>query len=368
MGSIQMKEKPDNSVNITEETDIFAKYIENRKKVLANNSFSDYQSALSKFQDFLDEKEYAVEDIGQSEAVELINWLISRDELAENTANRYARRISNMVDWYNTKGYFEWNPVQIAIEDTSFNIDQSTNRPEIPLPALREAILSIDNDTLFVAVVIMLKTGVRKAEAINLDERDVHIDHPVSKYKQDPRPKLRDHPDTILIPSDIRSHQPYNGEFRKHGNKRKRDTYIPIDNELKRVLIWWFGMAPKSQSPGRAVIRGSYRSTVGLRWSSSNLGTKFSNWAKEHGFKIEGAVPSDNVTPHWTRHFFTTHLRNRVTSDDLNNNIQPRHYVKSLRGDAGEDVIDTYLHEWGDDEWKRTAYLKNIPNIITNPS
>jgi integrase len=41
------------------------------------------------------------------------------------------------------------------------------------------------------------------------------------------------------------------------------------------------------------------------------------------------------VTPHYFRHFFTTHLRDR-TGD--------RGIVKYLRGDVVEDVIDTYTH------------------------
>lgn len=358
-----MKERPDDSINL-EDRDIFNYYIEKRQATVTEQSSREYTSALSKFQVFLEQTGYSVDTLGLDESIEFMQWLKSREELKENTAERYARRVSNMVTWYVERGYFEWNPIQRAWEQTKFKTTESSRRPEIPLPDLRQAINSVSNDTLFVALMIMLKLGTRKSETINLDERDVNIDHRVSRFKDNPRPEIRDQPDTIFVPSDIREYQSYNGEYRTRGNKRSRDTYIPLDNELKLTLIWWFGTAPKSQSPGKAVIRGASGPTIGLRWSASHLGTKFTEWARKNGFRVEDADPSNNVTPHWTRHFFTTHLKNRVTPEDLNGQTQPRYYVKSLRGDSGSDVIDVYLHEWGENDWKRRAYLDNIPKLL----
>ena len=70
------------------------------------------------------------------------------------------------------------------------------------------------------------------------------------------------------------------------------------------------------------------------------------NWYRD------GGGPEENVTPHYFRHFFTTHLRDR-TGD--------RGVVKYLRGDVATDVIDTYTHEWGDTV--RTVYEEKIYQI-----
>jgi len=60
--------------------------------------------------------------------------------------------------------------------------------------------------------------------------------------------------------------------------------------------------------------------------------------ALDHGWYRDGGGTEENFTPHYSRYLFTTHLRHR-TGD--------RGVVKYLRGDVAQDVIDTYIHEWG---------------------
>ena len=71
------------------------------------------------------------------------------------------------------------------------------------------------------------------------------------------------------------------------------------------------------------------------------------NWHERHG------DASDNVTPHYFRHFFTTHLRDR-TGD--------RGIVKYLRGDVADDIIDTYTHNWGDRV--KSGYEQHIYSLL----
>jgi len=67
----------------------------------------------------------------------------------------------------------------------------------------------------------------------------------------------------------------------------------------------------------------------------------------------EGGGPEENVTPHYFRHFFTTHLRDRTGE---------RGVVKYLRGDVASDVIDTYTHDWGDTV--RRVYERHIYSVF----
>ena len=61
--------------------------------------------------------------------------------------------------------------------------------------------------------------------------------------------------------------------------------------------------------------------------------------ARERGWYRTGGGTTENVTPHYFRHFFTTHLRDR-TGD--------RGIVQYLCDDVASAVIDTYTHDWGD--------------------
>jgi integrase len=74
--------------------------------------------------------------------------------------------------------------------------------------------------------------------------------------------------------------------------------------------------------------------------------------ARQWDWYRDGGGAEQNVTPHYFRHFFTTHLRDR-TGD--------RGIVKYLRGDVAQDVIDTYTHEWG--TRVRDVYQDNIYSI-----
>jgi integrase len=75
--------------------------------------------------------------------------------------------------------------------------------------------------------------------------------------------------------------------------------------------------------------------------------------AEAHGWYRDGGGAEENVTPHYFRHFFTTHLRDR-TGD--------RGVVKYLRGDVASDVIDTYTHNWGGTV--RETYEANIYSLL----
>jgi len=108
---------------------------------------------------------------------------------------------------------------------------------------------------------LAFKLGNRKGETINLDLRCLNIAHPVfdqiiAKHDVNLDPRIRDRPDTILIygnftedtemPNDSTPGWEGDGEVRKVGNKRKRDTgsVLPVDSELKTALIEWLLVRP----------------------------------------------------------------------------------------------------------------------------
>ena len=75
--------------------------------------------------------------------------------------------------------------------------------------------------------------------------------------------------------------------------------------------------------------------------------------ACDAGWYADGAGAGENVTPHYFRHFFTTHLRDRIGD---------RGVVKYLRGDVADDIIDTYTHNWGDRV--REVYEANVYSLV----
>ncbi len=108
---------------------------------------------------------------------------------------------------------------------------------------------------------------------------------------------------------------------------------------------------PRTSASGIRCSRSTPNS--GERLQTSDVRYVVEKHAREHGWYRTGGGATENVTPHYFRHFFTTHLRDR-TGD--------RGVVKYLRGDVASDVIDTYTHNWGDQV--RTVYGANIYSLL----
>ena len=114
---------------------------------------------------------------------------------------------------------------------------------------------------------------------------------------------------------------------------------------------------------------GQGRQALGGRLQGGSFYNRVTNWAEKQGW-CSDSDHVDGVTPHWARHWFTTHLRNRIDEEELKGEERSQsveRYVKGLRGDTGDDVIDTYTHDWGEKPWLRDAYLNNIPKLLVPP-
>ncbi|MFB6266176.1 MAG: tyrosine-type recombinase/integrase, partial [Halodesulfurarchaeum sp.] len=186
---------------------------------------------------------------------------------------------------------------------------------------------------------------------VNLDLRDVNLaDGTVTSGPV--RAHLEGRPHSLYVSSEPQAGAVTNGEKRTASNKRKRDTVIPIDDELARSLVRWLAIRPDPRSDADPLFVSTDR-----KWGSRLTGTEVhhivTSRAKDRGWYREGGGAGENVTPHYFRHFFTTHLRDR-TGD--------RGIVKYLRGDVATDIIDTYTHNWGDRV--REVYEESIYSLL----
>jgi integrase len=121
---------------------------------------------------------------------------------------------------------------------------------------------------------------------------------------------------------------------------------------LKQVLVRWLAIRPDAVSSAEPLFLGTAEGW-GERLDPEAVRHVVETHAREWGWYRTGGGASENVTPHYFRHFFTTHLRDR-TGD--------RGIVKYLRGDVADDIIDTYTHNWGDKV--RETYEANIYSLL----
>ena len=276
-----------------------------------------------------------------------------RGGYAESTVASYASYLHRFYGYMVEVGAFDENPMALVTSEMDETVDTDPARREIDLPRMRAFVAGIEHPLEQAVVVTLLKTGMRVGECCNLDLRDLSLTDPEisDTYDVAPRGGLDGRPDSLYVASTPARGAVVNGEERSASNKRKRDTVVPVDAELATALKRWLAVRPDARSPAEPLFC-STKDEWGARLTPKMVRSFVTDHAREAGWYRSGGGAEENVTPHYFRHFFTTHLRDR-TGD--------RGVVKYLRGDVAQDVIDTYTHNWGDRV--RTTYETNIYSL-----
>ncbi len=319
-----------------------------------------YERVLRQFQEFI-----RAEDTGPNGTVTSLNeatyrdcmsWIhVIRRNSAESTVASYASYLNRFYSYMGQVGEFEQNPMALVMEEMSESISTDPTRRDLSVDEMGAFISSIKHPLERVVILTLLKTGIRVGELCNLDVRDVYLAEleEVDEYN-DVRAELHGRPNSIFVSSKPQQGAVINGEERTASNKRMRNTVIPIDDELETELVRWLAVRPDPAGSGTGVFLNT-KKRWGRRLTPNMVHHMVEKHAREFGWYRSGGGVSENVTPHYFRHFFTTHLRDR-TGD--------RGIVKYLRGDVADDIIDTYTHNWGDRV--REVYEENIYRLLVN--
>ncbi|GAA0220201.1 tyrosine-type recombinase/integrase [Halobaculum roseum] len=314
----------------------------------AASTVSDYRTTLRQFERFTEERGAAsLDDVDRRDCLQWIQSLRDR-EYAPGSIRTKAVHVNRFYGYMAQLGVFEENPMVVVMEEMSERGDSTPTRRSLGVTQMGEFIAEIQNPLRKAVVLTLVKTGMRVGELCNLDLRDVHLDHNgvQSYYGIEPRAAISDRPKTLYVDSEISIGDVVNGEERSEGNKRHRDTTIPIDQELHKALVAWLAIRPDvgDAEPLFTSISRSY----GERLTSDMVRGYVRELAAERGWYAVGGGAEENVTPHYFRHFFTTEMRNRLGD---------AYVVKYIRGDVG-DVMDRYTHNWN--ELVRGPYLNHV--------
>jgi integrase len=309
-----------------------------------------YERVLREFEGFLEQRGTRPGDARHRECLAYVHRLRSRD-VAPSTVATYASYLHRFYAYMNQVGVFDGNPMALVMEELDESVERNPTRRELSVPAMRSFVSAISHPLDRAVIVTLLKTGMRAGELANLDLRDLHL----PEVDVGPtRASLEGRGATLYVSPEPTVGAEVNGEVRTAANKRKRETVVPVDGELARVLRRWLAVRPDPRSPAEPLFASTRE--WGKRLTPDAVGYLVREHAEAADWHRTGADASENVTPHYFRHFFTTHLRDR-TGD--------RGVVKYLRGDVADDVIDTYTHNWGDRV--REVYETNVYLLLDRP-
>ncbi|WP_135805468.1 tyrosine-type recombinase/integrase [Halorussus marinus] len=316
-----------------------------------------YARVLREFESFLDDPDRNPrgESLAPSGATqrECMAWVHGlRGDLAESTVATYASYLHRFYAYMTQVGAFDSNPMALVVEEMNETIDKDPTRREISVDQMRTFVAGISHPLERAVVATLLKTGMRVGELCNLDLRDLRLAGAADEaYDLGNRPQLDGRGDSLYVAADVGRGEVVNREERSAANKRKRATVVPVDDELSAILTRWLAIRPDAVSPADPLFVSTSREW-GRRLTPQMVRNVVETHAREAGWYRTGGGAEENVTPHYFRHFFTTHLRDR-TGD--------RGIVKYLRGDVADDIIDTYTHNWGDRV--REVYEANVYSL-----
>jgi len=275
--------------------------------------------------------------------------------LDTRTVEEKLKRVQSFLKELLERDVIDSNPVAYVCDEADFDHDEP-DKIDRTVDEIGEYLQAIPNLQQRAMGIMFAKTGMRRAENLNIDLPFLHLDHEIYDAILDQHDvtlvdEVADHPDTLYVPSEPTIGETFRGETRYSGNKRERGTKVPIDEEMKKALLDWLAVRPETTYPHPLWVSTEGEPT---RLGNTNPNQKLTNyWAEETGLVDDGDTGA--FFPHWFRHFFTTNMKpGRGHHDD---SIAPS-LVKYIRGDVENDIMEVYTHDWGDQV--REQYLDAI--------
>lgn len=236
-------------------------------------------------------EEIRVEDIER--------WIQKMDQrdLSQNTKRRYIESLSSFYDWAGKRrgNNISYNPPAVVLEDLSKVIRERPEKATWENGAKICRHISDPRDKAIAA--LMAKTGCRVKEACTLKESDLMLEDGFVRFKN-----------------------------RKGGNS----TVNPVDDEMIQALQ-------------RASIYSDdssdyiFTSRKGGRICQTRVLREVRKAAENAGVTEDKDVKGwhSKFTPHFYRTIWTSLMRN-------GDNRMPDHFVRYLRGDSAQEVMDIY--------------------------
>ncbi|MFP4174504.1 MAG: tyrosine-type recombinase/integrase [Halobacteriales archaeon] len=299
----------------------------------------EYERVLRDFDDFLDGGHA---DATRRDCMRYVAHL--RDtELSGSSIATYASYVHRFYAYLVKAAEYphDSNPMALVTDEMDESVDKNPRRRELTVDDVTDFIRTVNHPRDRCMFVLLFKTGLRAGELANLDLRHVSLsDDENERFGTGGDPLLNER--SLYVDSGI------------DGNKRVRDTLVPLDDETERELVRWLRVRPDGTgvSGGEPLFVSLSPASSG-RLSSEAVAETMRKYTRDYGWWSPENDMKQNVTPHYCRHFFTTYMRDASGDDAL---------VRYLRGDTGGDILETYTHNWGDRV--REKYEKYVYRLL----
>ena len=245
------------------------------------------------------------------------------------------QRLSAVYEWWQDEPAFphprDFDPISSAQQKVNLEKPEKKEPPRISVEELRDLLSNVTHVRDRAIIVAQLKLGLRVSELCNIQLAEVDIQNTeLQNHYPDlgSHPMLDERPNAVYIPHD------------RDRNKSERPRVLPLDNELRRVLIRYLMIRPDADEPWLFLAESTHDRFLQM----GVMGT----W--KDAFHPEYAETDQHraITSHFGRHRFTTYWR---VERDMN-----YEHIKYMRGDktnrspgSGRGAIDRYIHTYYED-------------------
>lgn len=266
------------------------------------------------------------------------------DECLERMQGERVRKklnhIKQVYEWMQINDRFphpsNYNPFMVVKDKRKGDLKETEpdDYPKLLLDDVVNVVEDIKHIGERAVTVIQLKTGIRSSELCNIRLEHIHITNPdvLAHYDEmGTHDQLDGIANAVYIPP----------EDKMPGNKREMPTVIPLDDEVRRVLIDWLLIRPDNGD------QHVFLTKKGKPMDKSSLRNIWTNhWWPEYEYGEDDEFRS--ITPHYSRHWMSSWLRVKGNMDEP--------LVQYLRGDKqGPDMggsrsaFHRYIHAYYED-------------------
>lgn len=259
-----------------------------------------------------------------------INHRLNVDDVEIGTVKSDVRRLNAwfrfMMDSYQFEAHTsEWNPIRNVFEEMDWEKEPPKPPHPIPLDTMREIVGGITNIRDRAIVGIQLKLGLRATEVCNIKLEDVALNHEDIRNHYEElgsSPYIEGRENVIFIPS----------KNERQGNKSARASLLPLDEELRSLLMWWLLIRPDADRPWLFLSKSNH----------SRLGDKDVNsvWREHFRPEYDETELYRAVTSHFGRHYFT----NRMEQQGVRRELYKYMRGDNIKEDYEDGAFTEYIH------------------------
>jgi len=289
---------------------------------MSKGSVQRYASQARILARYLDKIDKSFTEITKQDLVDFISYVRMERDMKQKTLKNYFAGWNALYEYLLFNEEVQANLIPIIRKRylKQYKRDESTKhrRKVLSVEEMSNYLHSIMNVRHQAIAVLLVKTGIRRGELVNIDLDDIDWSRNSIKLK----------------------------------DRRKRSNlYVFFDDECRDVLRYWFKVRDTLYL--ESGCDALFINNRGQRLRRHGVYNAIAKSAERFGIHDSTSDNNaDHFTPHCMRHCFTTYL--------LENGMN-REYVKELRGDARRDAVDVYNHI--PLENLREAYLAVMPQF-----